>query len=331
MKQKTLYRDILKNSFNITFKNKILWMLGLFAAPLMAMAEYKIAANLFEGANGGFLFGGWPQIIQTTIPQFRNMVKLLTANPATVCILLLILFGIILFVLFLIWIAVVAQSALIDGINQANPKSAQPKIDASINSGIKNFFPVLGIHFFVKLGLTLSFLLMSLPIIVIMMGNKTILPEVLYFVFSLILMPIIIIIIFSSKYAINYIVIEKENFFNGIKKGGRLFFNNWLISIEMSLILFFISVLVGLFIMVAGSFVILPLALLVYILIQMKLIFLVKFILILGFLLLIISSLFFAAIFSTFQYSNWVLLFNRLNKGDKKETSKLVRWFGFKR
>ncbi|MFH1564479.1 MAG: hypothetical protein ABIC82_01370 [bacterium] len=330
MKPKTLYRDILKNAFNIAFKNKTLWFFGLLAAPLMGMAEYKIAANIFEGTNGGFIFGEWSQIINTVISQFGNISNLLAENPAALIILLAFFSVIILFVFFLFWIAVVAQGALIDGINQTNSKTMiNSKPNTSISCGIKNFFPVLGIHFFVKLGITLSFLLLSLPIVVIAIGNNDVLPKILYFVFSLIFIPIIIIIMFSSKYAINYIIIEKENFFDGIKKGYRMFFDNWLISIEMSLILFFISVFAGLFIVVVGSFIILPITLLIYILIQIKLIFLVKFVLVLGLLILIILSLFFTAIFSVFQYSNWVLLFNRLKKGGEKEKGKLARWFSF--
>ncbi len=205
------------------------------------------------------------------------------------------------------------------------------KINTSINSGIKNFFPVLGVHFFVKLILTVSFFLLSLPIVAIVFGGNTVLSGTFYFILSLIFIPIVMVIMFSSKYAINYIVIEKESLFGGIKKGYRLFADNWLITIEMSLILFFISILLGLFLAVIGSFVILPLALLIFILISIKLIFLINFVLVLGLLFLIIASIFLAAIFSTFQYSNWVLLFNRLKGGNGKEMGKLARWFSFER
>lgn len=331
MKSKTLYRDILKNSFNITFKNKILWFLGLFAAPLMGMAEYEIIATNVGGLNSGGVFSAWYQIIKITLSQFGNMGKLLITNPIAVFILLVIFSAMGLFVFFLIWVAVVSQCALIDGINQSNSKTlTNSKLNTSINSGTKNFLPVLGIHFFVKLILSLSFLLLSLPIVVVAFGDHNVLPVIFYFILSLIFIPIIIIIMFSSKYAINYIIIEKETFFDAVKKGYRLFVNNWLISIEMSLILFFVSVVAGLFAAVIGSFIILPLGLLIYILIQIKLLFLVKFILILSLLLLIILSLFFAAIFSTFCHVSWVLLFNRL-KGGGKETGKLARWFSFDR
>ncbi|MFH1188037.1 MAG: hypothetical protein V1688_04235 [bacterium] len=330
MKPKTLYRDILKNSFNVTFKNKILWFFGLFAAPLMGMVEYKIVANGLGGINNNGVFSEWYQTIYTMILQLGDTGRLLiTNNPAAFFIMLVIILAIILFIFFWIWIAVVAQCALIDGINQTNSKALnKTELNASINSGTKNFFPVLGIHFLVKVILTLSFLILSLPIIFVLTGNTNSLPWVLYFIFYLIFIPIIIIVIFSSKYAINYIIIEKKNFFDGIKMGYRLFADNWLISIEMSLILFFTSIFAGLFAAAVGSFTILPLALLVYILIQIKLIFLVKLILIFGLLLLIGLSLLFAAIFSTFQYSGWVLLFNKIKNGGGKDEGKLARWFG---
>lgn len=331
MKSKTLYRDILKNSFNITFKNKILWFFGLFAAPLMGMAEYKIFTNGFGGVNGAGVFSEWYQIINTILTQFGNMGKLLKTNPVAVLILLIILSAVVLFLFFLVWVAVVAQCTLIDGINQSNSKKLNgSKINTSISSGTKNFFPVLGIHFLVKIILAVTFLLLSLPIVAIMFGGNMVMSGTFYFILSLVVIPLVIIIMFSSKYAINYIIIEKKNFFEAIKDGYHLFLDNWLITIEMSLILFFISVLMGLFLALMGSFAVLPLALLIYILIQIKLIFLINFILILGFLFLVIATVFFVAIFSTFQYSNWVLLFNRLKGGEGKEAGKLARWFSFK-
>ncbi len=327
MKYKTLYRDILKNSFDITFKNKILWFFGLLAAPLMGMAEYELIINSAGGVNGVGIFSEWYQITNTIVSQFGGV---LLSNPIVVFILLIIFSIIALFAFFLIWIAIVAQCALIDSINQSNAKTLNgSKINTSINSGTKNFFPVLGVHFLVKIILTVSLFLLSLPIVAIVFGSDTILSGTFYFILSLIFIPIVVIIMFTAKYAINYIVIEKEDLFGGIKKGYRMFVENWLITIEMSIILFFISILMGLFIALLGSFLIMPLALLIYIFIQMKLIFLINFVLILGFLFLIISSLFAVAIFSTFQYSNWVMLFNRLKKGDEKEKGKLARWFSF--
>lgn len=330
MKPKTFYRDILKNSFNIAFKNKILWFFGLFAAPLMGMAEYKIVANGLGGLNNSGIFNEWYQTIYTMMLQLGDTGKLLIANnPAAFLVMLVIVLAIILFIFFWIWIAIVAQCALIDSISQTTPKTlAQTELNTSINSGTKNFLPVLGIHFLVKAILTLSFLILSLPIIFVIIGSANALPGILYFIFYLIFISIIAIVIFSSKYAINYIIIEKKDFFNSIKMGYRLFADNWLISIEMSFILFFASIFAGLFAAAVGSFTILPLALLVYILIQMKLIFLVKFMLILGLLLLIGLSFLFAAIFSTFHCSSWVLLFNKIKNGGGKDEGKLARWFG---
>lgn len=328
MKPKTFYRDILKKSFNITFKNKILWFFGLFAAPLIGLAEYKILANSLGGFSSGWFFNKWYPIIQTGIFDIATLKKILISNPIAVFILLIILSVTVLFILFLIWLSVVAQGSLIDAINKSNIKHlTSSQLNMSISSGVKNFIPLVGIHFLVKFLLTLSFMLLSLPIIAIAIGGKGLMLGLLYLIFSLLFIPMGIIIVFTSKYAINYIIIDKENFYDAIKKGYRLFLNNWLVSIEMSLILFFVSVITGLSVAMIISFLILPFALLIYMLAQIGLMFILKFSLVLALILLIIFSLVITSILSTFQYSSWVLLFNKLNNNTEKQHGKLARWF----
>lgn len=331
MKSKTLYRDILKKSFIITFKNKILWFFGLLAAPLIGIVEYKILAISFGELDDLWIFSEWNRILG--IFRLDIIRRLLIINPTAVVILLMIFVLSIFFIFFLIWLAIVAQCSLIDAVSQSDPKSlTTSKIQGSIASGISNFLPVFGVHFFVKLAFTLSFFLISLPMIIIAIGGKGIELGILYFIFSLFLIPITMIIIFVSKYAINYIVIRKENFFDGIKKGYNLFVENWLVTIEMSIILFLISMFfVGFLVAVVVSFMILPFGFLIYIFAQIGLIFLLEFSLILAFIFLILLSLFLAAVLSTFQYSSWVLLFKRLDSSNEKEAGKLVRWFSFNR
>jgi hypothetical protein len=332
MKSKTLYRDILKKSFNITFKNKILWFFGLFAAPLIGIAEYKIITNSLGGLSGEWFFNKWYPIIRTGIFEPQILRKLLMSGPSALFILFIILATFILFIFFLIWLAIVAQGSLIDAINKSNARTFNsPKLKSSISLGIKNFFPLFGVHFLVKFVLMLSFMLLSLPIIAIAFGGQNTMLEILYFIFSLIFIPIGIVIIFVSKYAINYIIIDKENFYNGIKKGYYLFLNNWLVSIEMSLILFFISIIAGFLVAAIISFLILPFGFLIYIFAQMGLIFILKLFLVLTLILLVILSLLVTSILSTFQYSNWVLLFNKLNSSTEKQHGKLARWFSFGR
>lgn len=333
MKTATLYRDILKKAFDVTFKNRIFWLLGLFAAPLIGIGEYRVISHGFGFVSEDWLITKWYPIVSTGVFQFetlRYLGRQFAVDPISVLILFIILAILLLFIFFIVWLAVVAQGALIDGIDQSSSKRLTgTKLPQFIATGINRFWPVIGIHLFVKILISIVLLLLSLPIIIIAIGGNSNAAGALYLIFVLILIPIAIIIAFTSKYAINYIVLEKNSFGEAIKKGWRLFADNWLISIEMAIILLFIALIFGIVITVIGSLVILPIGLFSYIVAQMGMSFLVKAIFVLGLLLLIILGIFVAAILSTFQYSCWVLLFNRLNSSKEKVMGKLARWFDF--
>ena len=66
------------------------------------------------------------------------------------------------------------------------------------------------------------------------------------------------------KYAIAYVVIKGSGFVEAVKLGWQLFVKNWLVSLEMAFILFFINFAVGfglllLFLISAGPFLFLAL------------------------------------------------------------------------
>ena len=60
----------------------------------------------------------------------------------------------------------------------------------------------------------------------------------------IIFLPIIIALAFIFKYAIAYRVIKGQKFAQAIRAGWDLFMANWLVSLEMALILFLVSFVV---------------------------------------------------------------------------------------
>jgi hypothetical protein len=335
MKIETLYRDILKKAWNITFKHRVFWFLGLFAAPLIGIGEYKIIAHSFGSFSEDWLLVKWYPIVNTDIFQMETLRYLgnqLIIDPISVFILFTVLAVMALVIFFVVWLAVVAQGSLIDAVDQAGAKRiASPKLSQFIATGIERFWPMLGVQVFVKLIISLLLFILSLPILAIAIGSNAVSAGAFYYVAIIIFIPLTVILAFISKYAINYIIIEKEHLADAIQKSYRLFLDNWLVSLEMSIILLTISILAGLALAVFGSFLILPIGLLIYFLASIGILPLVKVVVILTFLALIILGIFFAAILSTFQYSSWVLLFKKLHASEGKVASKLTRLLSFKR
>ena len=64
----------------------------------------------------------------------------------------------------------------------------------------------------------------------------------LLFVFLfLIFVPVVVIISFVAKYAICYVVIKGYSLKKALAKAWKLFLDNWIISLEMSLTLLLLS------------------------------------------------------------------------------------------
>ena len=100
---------------------------------------------------------------------------------------------------------------------------------------------------------------------------------------------------------------------------------NWLISLEMAAIILIISIIFGLALMLSIILVAAPFALLGILSIIFNSSVALSVILILGILVIALVIIVAGAIFSTFQYSSWVLLFFKLIK--EGATSKIVRLF----
>ena len=103
-----------------------------------------------------------------------------------------------------------------------------------------------------------------------------------------------------------------------MEKGWKIFQNNWLVSLEMSLILFLINFAVGIVTIAVISLFFLPLLLLS---LQLYLPLLTA----LSFILTLAAMLVAASIFNTFQISTWTSLYIHLQ--EKKGLSKLERIF----
>jgi hypothetical protein len=121
-------------------------------------------------------------------------------------------------------------------------------------------------------------------------------------------------------------VIENKKFFPALQQGWQLFVNNWLISIEVAIILFFINVLVLILLSIisfVGFFLFFGLALSTVFVLSSG--FLFWLVLIIGFLLLLAIMILGGSLLNVFQISSWTDLFVQLREGGA--SSKIERVF----
>ncbi len=324
-----LYRDILKRSALITWKNKYLWFFGLFASLLAGTGSFKLSfSGQGDAWNGNFLdtLGRFLGVGSST-SLIGNIALYYKHDPVATTI-FLIFFSIVCFLfVFLFWMAVVSQAGLVSDsskiIKSGKNTEASATIASGMNAGHKKFWPVAGINVVTALLIILFSAMAGAPLVFMTTGNDMTLMLV-YMVLFVVLTPLVLIISFLGKFAVCFSVVKGKKFFDSMEDALKLFGKNWLISVEMALIMFFIDFIAIFFI----GFVLLVLAVpYLFAAIALSMIFshaLFLLAVITGLVVAIILIILAGSILTTFHTVAWTDIF--LNLSEKKGSlAKIVR------
>lgn len=316
------YRNILKQAWRLTWRNKYLWWLGIFAALLGNGGELEILLNNIGGNPRQALLPSWQSLASTGLFSFKtyaNIGNLLKQDTFNMMIVLIMALAALAVFIFLVWLVTVSQAALVN--NSASLLSQKKSsLRDGWDAGVLNFWPVLFLNILVKAVVYIILLAVSLPVI-FSAGNFN--AQIFYIISLIIAVPAAIILSFIAKYAIAYVVVNKQPALLALKQSWQLFKGNWLISLEMALILFFINILVGLAIVLAILALAVPfifLGMIFYYLFSAAGGWLIAVLAFTGFLFIVIAG---GAALSVFQITSWTSLFLELNK--KRGMSKLIR------
>ncbi|MFA6171514.1 MAG: hypothetical protein WCW77_02470 [Patescibacteria group bacterium] len=318
----TFYRHILKKAWEITWKLKFLWFFGIFAALLGNGGEYEIITKTFIDDGQTQLFPNLSTIASTGIftPQgLKNVLKTAQTDPINFAIVILFLLVFLALSAFLVWLVVVCQASLV-GASAKYIQNKKPVFKDSIQSGIGNFWPVFTLNLINRIILTGVFTLLLIPIL---MSFRMV--SLTYIAAFIILIPAAIFISFLIKYSIGYVVIKGQGTMESIRSGWELFKANWLVSIEMALLLALINLGLGIIAILLILIIAIPFLFLAAVFLNLAFkagFWLVMILGLLSFIGLIVLT---GAIIATFQVSAWTGLFLELiNKGG---VSKIVRIF----
>lgn len=305
--QKSIYRDVLKKSWEIVLNNKMLWLFGLIVALLGTGGEFHILMKALSSSNQGA-----PKIVHGLgINGILNIHNLLVHSPLEFSLILMASFAILFLVGFLIWTVIVAQVSLINGIDK---EVGNKKINfkESIGMGVKKFSSILGLNAISEIFVYSILFLLGAAIMYFLEFNFWFYAA-MYLIFFLILAPAAIIIAFIVKYAIAYVVLKNKDFFESIRLAVKLFLNNWIVSLEMAFILCLINIIVGVIAILLVMMISIPLSTVAFLYYSMSYYAgaWVAMILMTIFDVFVIG--FAGAFLATFQWTNWVILFKKLN------------------
>ena len=330
MEDKALYRPIISRSWEITKRFKNLWFFGLFVALLGVSGEFEILSraiyrpsgqpgiivSLFSGLKNGVKAG----ISSTGGSFWTNFWHTVAENPQAVSLLAIITIITIAIFIFFVWLAVISQVSLIKNVVEID-SGQKPTINEGIDFAVKKFWPALLINAILKIFLFIIFLVLGWELTTL--NHLGIVGITLYYISFVVAVVLIFIISFILRYQLYYILLKKQKNIPALKSAWKLFLKNWLVSIELSLILFVFYLL---------ATVVSSLAVAMAITMPIVLVFfyqwtpwLVAIISVAALILMLVITFTITAILMTFQWSAWTLLFYRLTANSG--VSRILRSF----
>ncbi len=241
MKQNTnLYFQTLIRSWKIAWHNKFLWFFALFSLVLGSGQWHSFLSKDLLNAleNKGIIFSLYEKGFFHQ-GFLNNLGRAISRDPFSFLMILLLFFLVLLLFVFLIWIAIISQAGLIFSIAEIN-KRKKIDIHKGMAIGRKKFWPVLSLYIVIKFIIwTFSFLLGILSFLVFI---ERIPGSIVWLSFlSIIIIVFLLLTSFISKYSLAFIVLQGKNFIEAIKDGFKLFFDNWVLSLEIALFLLIVD------------------------------------------------------------------------------------------
>ncbi|HUT22601.1 MAG TPA: hypothetical protein VMX18_04400 [Candidatus Bipolaricaulota bacterium] len=324
-----LYRIILRRAWQISWKRKWLWFLGFFAAFLSNETIYE---SIISGFNSRFSGQSFSLLTKNFFGQgifdiFNvSFLKTWWTSGATgFTYLLLLTVAFVSLLLFFIFISVISQAGLIKAAIASDVK--QPYgLKRALRDGIDHFWPVLGLNIVTKGALfgILAVIAYGVSLLIKVCSINAI-DYILTALFVLILVFGSLLIYYLTIYGTAFIVLRGKKIFSSIKLSWSLFFNNFLINLEMALILFCSVVILSILLIAALFILSAPLILLTLLLGVAAAAKGVIVIAALWVVLVVLMVFFFGSWYSTFQISCWAILFEELAL--KRGRSKIARIF----
>lgn len=321
------FRTIFKDSLHESWRNKYLWFFGFFAALWGSGAELDLLFGNFGERGGTGLFAElqtWADTGIFSAAGWSNIGRLAFTEPFTFFILISILLAVLILFLFVVWISITSQAALVYNSGKIRLDKKHSFKDGW-QAGTQKFWTVFGLNLGLRVFLSLLFVILSIPIIKSQGSGVVSQSGMIFILLFLVFIPISIIASFLVKYAVAFVVIKSEKLVSSLKLSWRLFIDNWLLSLEMSFMLFVFSFLGAVLIILAFLIVMAPIMFVVLLFQDLVSVVNVFVIIITIFILYLCVIVVFGSFFTSFKTLSWTHLFiDLISKGGK---SKLNRVF----
>lgn len=317
----SFYRRTLSDAFRLSWQHKHLWILGFFATFLGFGGVYDVMVNLYEKSAEALPSAAMLRSPLLLLPGYATLRTLIDFSPyPALSLLLFFILGSLTFALFA-WFTVASLGGLIGSVRKIQ-QGGDPHFADGIKIGANKFWPLLAINLAAKLVSVCAFFFTGVNLYVVM-TNRTPITAAFYVGSFIVFTAVAIAAALTAIYASIYAVIKNMPAGEAMKRGWSLFCTHWLVSLEMTLLLFVANLGVGLLAILAFLVLAVPIFFLFLVATLLQMSGLVTALFLLTAVAAIVVAVMFASFYTTVQISAWTLLWSELN--DKKPVSKLFR------
>jgi hypothetical protein len=229
------YSDLIKRAYQLTIKNRFLWIFGIFLGGMAAFGDF----NQFNKKSFNSL-----GLDQAKISNFVSQ------HVSTV---LHVAVGLIVFILIMIILSILAQGGLIGSADQLN-QGKKTNFSLGFKTGLKHFWRILSLGLIASVLVILVLFILSLPL-ALLISAKIIWLAIIWGIISiLIFLALIIALNLVFPYSLRFLVIEDKSIFESLNQGTKFVLGHigpviliYLISIAASIIFmtaFFLAVII---------------------------------------------------------------------------------------
>ncbi|PJA92301.1 hypothetical protein CO134_00840 [Candidatus Kuenenbacteria bacterium CG_4_9_14_3_um_filter_39_14] len=313
---------MLKNALSITWRYKYLWFFGLFAALLGNGGAFNYGIKNFSKVESQ---GVWLTNLSESLKSWKfgfgkiDWYGIFTNFDlwGAVLFLLMIVIG-----LFLLWLSIASQGALVYGIKAAKTQF----FNEALRHGSKKFWPLLLVNIILAVAIAVLMAIFNLPFVILYLntGGNVLWQTVIVILSFIVWVPVTIIFYLIAQYAVIYIVNYDKHIAQAIKDAWLLFAKNWIVSLEAGFLLLLINIITSILLVAVVIVLALPFVMLGLLASALASNGFLWFVIILGILTFIALLFLYGAAWNVFQVSVWIQLFERITGG--VVYSKILRW-----
>lgn len=230
------YRNIYPRTWHTIRNNMSLLFFGMFAS-LLGFHEVKLLFNLTDTT---------PDFISSSLLAWLKLSFSFSTATFTSADIpgLLSLLGIFILFAIAVILAVASQGALIHFSVTTNQPKTKTSLSEKLSIGLEKFWPLLGINIINALiGYFFLVLVISPLITFLASSNEWLTYIIIALVTFFILLPLVIIISFVTRYGATYVVLKNQKLMDAFSNSWALFKVNWVITIENALLMILLTVL----------------------------------------------------------------------------------------